>query len=177
MPQAAAGIAVVGGLMQLTSQFTDKIKENKATKISKQIALDLGAEQYKMLMAQADAVEEARGFELGRFDTQAGQFLGSQETAIALSGIEGEGSAALISQDSRENLAIDRTNLFDRYQVQIDELRKKATLAAKYGVDQATLLGIQNTSSMLSGVSQAFGTAANTASSFYNIGSNAGWWG
>ena len=171
------GLAAAAGLASAGTAIGGAIHANQAAKKNAEMAQKMGQEQAGLLEGQAEQGQRVLGYQLGKFDRQAGRLAGAQDAAIASSGITSGGSASLMSADTINNLRTDRKNLYQTYQNRISELRQKAQYARENGATQSDIIQTQGTANMWSNIGNAAGTIGNMSSGIYNLGTNAGWWG
>lgn len=162
-------MSVVTDVVQLgfgtASSIFSGISQKKADD-AKATSLDSQAEY---LERKADATQNVMGYKLGQFDEKTGRFLGSQEAATAASGVELSGSSKAARQQSITNMAADRENLWEDYDMQVTELKTKAAITRKAASTQRDITEMNLWSNIMN-------ASGGVAGSVGDIGESEEWW-
>lgn len=168
--EVAIGASAIGLGLQAYGIYQQTEAQKKAARAQKEAAQENAA-----LLEQNAAVIEAQTLDdAARFRKEGEQFLSTQKTTIASSGVELEGSPLLALQETERALREDERRLIQAGILQAQTEREKARVTRKTGQLWADVARYQNTATLLSGLGSMAGQAADIGWRIYNYRGSSG---
>ena len=168
MAEAAAVASIIGLGIQGYGLYQQTEGQKKAARAQKESA----NENASLLEKNASALEVQTLDDAARFRKEGQQFLSTQKTAIAASGVELEGSPLLALQESERALREDERRLIQAGMLQAQTEREKARITRKTGQLWGDVARYQNTATLLSGLSSMVNQTANLGWRMYDYYQN-----